>query len=68
MYNEYEMQVIPETQLDTCPHMLFGTNSNGKIYLGVKKPQDQVIDARYLKMQLEINREQDLLEYFKEMN
>ena len=48
--------------------MLFGTNSNGKIYLGVKKPQDQVIDARYLKMQLEINREQDLLEYFKEMN
>ena len=50
------------------PHMAQGTISNGKVYLAVKKPADQVIDSRYLKMQLEISREENLLEYFKEMN
>lgn len=48
--------------------MSAGTVSNGKIYLGVKRPQKREENLHYLKMQLEINREQDLQEYFKEMN
>ena len=37
-----------------------------KNYVAVAKPRDQVIDRRYIDMQLEIQRETDLIEYFKE--
>ena len=47
--------------------MSAGTFSQGKIYLAVKKSEDQVIDPRNLKMQLEIWREKDLEEYFREI-
>lgn len=68
MYNEYDMQCIPENQIAQMPHMQAGTTSNGKVYLAVKRAQKREDNLHYLKMQLEINREQDLQEYFKEMN
>lgn len=54
IYNKFEIQVFPDVS---------GLN---KQYVAKRKSTDQVMDLRFLKMQLDISRENDLMEYFKE--
>lgn len=62
IYNLYEMQVLPDILVQG------GSNTIQKQYLAKRKPSTQVMDSRYLKMQLDVNREIDLHQYFKQSN
>ena len=69
IYNNYEMLVeSASTQPHTATNVSTTTQLPLKTYIAKRKPANQVMDTRYLKMQLEIARESELQEYFKDSN